>query len=178
MPFGDVIDEFHDQHGLTHTGTTEQTNFTTFHIRLKQVDDFNTGRKHLLMSGEVFKLWSFSMDRITALHIEWLHTVNGLTNDIHHSTLDLFTSRHCDRTARRYNLQTALQSIGIVHSHTTHRVLTNMLLHFHDQITAIGSLYFQCLVNLRQYLFWILTLRVEIHVNNRPNDLRDTPVYL
>ena len=130
------------------------------------------------MGREIFKLWSFTVNRITALHIERFHTVDRLANDIHHSSLDLFTGRHCNRIASRNHFQTTLQAIGIIHSHTTYRVLTDMLLHFHDQITAIGSFYFQCLVNLRQYLLRILTLRVKVHVDDRSDNLRDTPVYL
>ena len=33
MGFGDVVDEFHDQHCLTHTGTAEEADLTTFGIR-------------------------------------------------------------------------------------------------------------------------------------------------
>mgnify|MGYP001558526469 FL=1 len=44
---GDVVDEFLDKHGLTDTGTTEQTNLTTTSVRGKQVDDLNTGLENL-----------------------------------------------------------------------------------------------------------------------------------
>ena len=42
-----VTDQFLNQHGLTYTGTTEQTNLTTFCIRSKKVDNFNTCLKDL-----------------------------------------------------------------------------------------------------------------------------------
>ena len=41
MPLGNVVDELHDKHRLTYACTTEQANFTTFHVRLQQVDNLN-----------------------------------------------------------------------------------------------------------------------------------------
>ena len=39
----DVMDKLLDQYGLTYTGTTEQTDLTTFCIRCKQVDNLDPG---------------------------------------------------------------------------------------------------------------------------------------
>jgi len=42
VTFSNVVNELHDDHGLTHTSTTEGTHFTTFGKRANEVDDFNT----------------------------------------------------------------------------------------------------------------------------------------
>ena len=45
---GNVVDEFHDENGLTYSSTTEQTDFTPFGIRFQQVDDFDSGKQDFL----------------------------------------------------------------------------------------------------------------------------------
>ena len=41
--FRDVVDEFHDGHGLAHTRATEQADFAAFGDRHNEVDDLNAG---------------------------------------------------------------------------------------------------------------------------------------
>ena len=43
VALGNVVDQFHDQNGLTYTGTTKESNFTTTSIWLEKVDHFDTG---------------------------------------------------------------------------------------------------------------------------------------
>ena len=43
MGFGDVVDEFHDQHCLAHTSTAEEADFTTFGIRREQINNLDPG---------------------------------------------------------------------------------------------------------------------------------------
>jgi hypothetical protein len=44
----DVGDEFHDKYGLSDTGTTKESNFTTASIRSQQINDFNTSDKNFI----------------------------------------------------------------------------------------------------------------------------------
>src|SRR5690606_5788911 len=57
----DVVDEFHDQNGLTYTRTTEETNLSTLQIRSEQVDNFNPGVERLSFRRQIRKLRSFSV---------------------------------------------------------------------------------------------------------------------
>ena len=173
MAFGNIVDKFHDKHGLAHTGTAEQSNLSTLHVRFEQVDDLDTGGKHFLVGREFFKLRSLAVDGVSTLHIKSLHAVDRLSDDVHHSALDLIAGRHCDRASCRQHLQVALQSVGIVHGHTTHRVFADMLLHLDDEFTSVRAINLQCLMYLWQHLLCILTSRVEIHVNDRSDDLGD-----
>ena len=43
----DVVDELHDDDRLTDSGTAEKSNLAPAQVRLKQVNDFDTGLKHL-----------------------------------------------------------------------------------------------------------------------------------
>ena len=43
MFLGNIVNQFLNQYGFTYTGTTEQTNLTTFGIWAQKVDNLNTG---------------------------------------------------------------------------------------------------------------------------------------
>ncbi len=42
--FRNIVDQFLDQYCFSHTGTTKQSDLTTFCIRLNKVNYFNTGK--------------------------------------------------------------------------------------------------------------------------------------
>src|SRR5690606_30674842 len=46
VSFCNVVDQFLNQYSFTHTGSTKQTNFTSFGVRLNKVDYFNSGVKN------------------------------------------------------------------------------------------------------------------------------------
>ena len=69
MAFGDVVDELHDEHRLAHTGTAEQSDLTTLHIGLQQVNYFDTRRENLLLCGELFEFGSLAMDGVGTFHV-------------------------------------------------------------------------------------------------------------
>ena len=94
MSLGNVVDELHDKHGLSHSGTAEETNLTTFHVRLEQVDNLDTRCKHFLVCGKILKLRCLAVDRISSIHTERFHTVDRLAYDVHHTALDLLSGGH------------------------------------------------------------------------------------
>ena len=49
MLFGDIVDKFHDKHGLTYSRTSEQTDLTAFGIRAQKVDDLDSGLEDLFI---------------------------------------------------------------------------------------------------------------------------------
>ena len=118
------------------------------------------------------------MDRISALHIERAHTIDRLTDDVHHTALDLFTCWHHDSVAGRNNLQATLQSVSIVHCDAANGVFTNMLLHLNDKLLSVRTLQLQSFVDFRQHLFRVLSGCIEVNVDNRTDNLRDAPVDL
>ena len=139
MAFGDIVDELHDEHRLSYSGSAEKSNLATLHIGLEQVDDLDARGKHLLVCGQLVELRGLAVDRISARHVEGLHSIDRLAGDVHHSAFDLFTERHGDRAACGYHFKVALQSVGIVHSHASHGVLTNVLLHLNDEVAPVRA---------------------------------------
>ena len=113
------------------------------------------------------------MDGVGSFHVELFHTVDRLSDDVQHTTLDLVARGHCDRCAHRDGFQPALQSVGIVHGYAAHRVFAYVLLHLYNEFLALSAFYAQCLVNFRQHLLSILSLGVEEYVDNGTDDLTD-----
>ena len=64
-----------------------------------------------------------------------------------------------------------MQSVGIVHSHTAHRILADVLLHLDNQVAPVTTVNLQSIMNLWQHFFRILTLGIEIHVDHRADNL-------
>ncbi len=178
MTLSNVVDELHDKHRLTHTGTSEESDLTTLQVRLQQVDDLDTGCQHLLGGREFLKLRSLTVDGISTLHGELFHTVDRLTDHVQHTTLNLFTRGHHDRCAQWYCFQSTLQTVGIVHSHTANGILTDVLLHLDDNLFAVRTFNRHSFVNLRQHFFRIQSLGIEIHVDHRTDNLRNVSINL
>ena len=59
---GNVTDQLLNQYSLTYTGSTEQTDLTTFCIRCKKVDNLDTCLKNLYNRTLLFKCWWLSVD--------------------------------------------------------------------------------------------------------------------
>ena len=66
MALCNIIDKLHDEHGLSYTSTTEESNLSSLHVRLKEVNDFNTRVEHFAAGLQVFKFRCFTMDRISS----------------------------------------------------------------------------------------------------------------
>ena len=77
-----VVNKLHDKHCLTHTGTAEQTDFTTLAIRLEQVDDLNTSEQNLRRNGQVGKRWRWLVNRAAFFIVNRSQVVDWLTNHV------------------------------------------------------------------------------------------------
>ena len=173
MTLGNVVNQLHDEHCLSYTGTTKESDLTTFHIRFEQVDNLNTCGKDLFLCRELLERRSRTVNGIGTLHVELFHTVDRLTDHVQHSTLNLITGRHHDRCAHRDRLQTTLQTISIVHCHTTYGILTDMLLHLDDKFLAVGTNNLKSFVDLGEHFLCIQSFGIEINIDNRTNNLRN-----
>ena len=158
--------------------STVLADLATFHVRFKQVDDLDACLEHLLVRRQFFELRCLTVNGISPLHLQRFHTVDRLADNVHHASLDLLSCGHDDRAACRYDLKTALQPFGIVHSHTAHGILPDVLLYLDDQILPVRTLYAQGIVNLRQNLFRILSLGIKEYIDNRTDNLGDMPINL
>ena len=97
MTLCNVVDQLHDKHRLSYTGTTEESNLTTLHVRLQKVNHLNTRSKNLFLRRKFFKRRSLTVNRIGALHVELFHTVDRLSDYVQHTTFNLIAGRHHNR---------------------------------------------------------------------------------
>ena len=104
MGLGDVVDEFLDQHSLSNTSTTEETNLSTTGIGGEQVDDLDTGLQdfggcRLLNEGR-----RVGMNRTKLDALDRAPLVDRLANDIHDTTQSTLPNRDPDGSTGVYNL--------------------------------------------------------------------------
>merc|ERR1719461_1283826 len=52
---GDVVDQFHNQDGLSDTSTSEESNLSSLLVRGNQVNDFNSDGKNFFLGNTVFE---------------------------------------------------------------------------------------------------------------------------
>merc|ERR1712191_20878 len=63
MGLSDVVNQFHNQHSLSDTSTTEETNFASLGVGGEKIDDLNSSDKNILRHVHFNELWSFSVKR-------------------------------------------------------------------------------------------------------------------
>ena len=149
MTFGDIMNHLHDKHRLSHTGTAEKTDLSSFGIRFEQIDDFYTGIKHLGIDGKIFKTRSRSMNRSDLFVVESGKMDDGIPHHIHQPAFDLIAGRHSQRTLQIDHFHSSGKTVGCIHGNAADSLLTDVLFYLYDKVRAIGALYFQRIVNRR-----------------------------
>jgi len=133
MPFGNIVDKLHNEYGLTHTGTTEQTDFATLAVGFQKVDNLDTCKQDFSTDSKVFELGCRLVDGTEILPVKRGKVVDGIADYIEQASFHLVAGRHCNRTVEVVDTQTAAQAVGTLHGHAAHGILADMLLHFKNQ---------------------------------------------
>ena len=81
-PVETTYNQLLDEHGLTDTGTTEETNLTTTSVGGEQVDDLDTGHENLGLGGLLDELGGISVDGGVLDGLDGATLVNGVTSDV------------------------------------------------------------------------------------------------
>lgn len=71
-----------DEHSLTDTGTTEETNLTTTGVGGKQVDDLDTSDENLGLGRLLGERWGLGVDGQVSGSLDRTTLVNGVTRDV------------------------------------------------------------------------------------------------
>ena len=171
MALGDVVDELHDNHGLTHAGTTEGTHFTTLGEGADKIDNLDAGFEDL--SGRVLidERRSRAMNAVALSGLRCGLVIHGVASDVENTTKNFFAHGHGDRAAGIGHIATALETFSAGHSHGTDPTVAKMALHFADETNGLAAQFvadFQCVIDLGQ-----LAARGEIHVHHGTDDLDD-----
>lgn len=79
---GSPYNQLLNEHGLTDTGTTEETNLTTTGVRGEQVDNLDTGDKNLGRGGLVDEHRGIGVNGSELGGLDGTTLVNGVTSDV------------------------------------------------------------------------------------------------
>lgn len=72
-----------NEHSLSDTGTSEETNLSTTSVGGQQVDDLDTSDEDLSGGGLLDELWGVGVDRSELVGLDGTTLVNGVTSDVH-----------------------------------------------------------------------------------------------
>ena len=135
--FGDVVDEFHHVHGFAHTRTAEQSDLTAFGERANQVNHFDAGLEQFLRRAEFVIRRCFAVDRCSLCLVNWTALVDGVTQHVHDAAQRSFTDWHSNRSTGVGHHQTAAQAVRRAQSNGTDDAVTELLLHFKRERSAL-----------------------------------------
>ena len=152
MSLGDVVNHLHDEHCFSYAGTTEQTDFTTFRIRLEQVDYLYTSVKDFGGDCQVGEFRSRLVDGTAVGRFEFFKVVDRLSDNVKQTAFHLFASGNSDRRFGVCHLHATLQAVGTVHGHTANCFLSDVLLNLKHESRAVFALYMERSVNGRNLI--------------------------
>ena len=97
---GDVIDQFHDQHGLADTGAAEQADLAALGIRREQINHLDACRQNLRFRRLLDIFGSGLMDRAFLLGLYGASLVYRFANDVDNAAERFAADRHRNRLPR------------------------------------------------------------------------------
>ena len=162
----DVTDQFLDQYGFTYTGTTEQTDLTTFGIGCQKVDYFDTCLQDLYNRALFLKGRGISVDYPVLFFLQAFSTIDGVTQYIEQTTQCLFSYRHLNTCACSCYFHITVKSFTGIQHNTTNHIVSDVLCYFHDTL-------FPTVVNFQSILDGRESLSFEKDVYYRSHDLYD-----
>ena len=169
VSFGNIVNQFHNQHGLANARTAEQTDFTALNIRFQQVNNFNAGRQNLCFGRLVNKRRRRTVNRIIGTGLNITAAVNRFADNIDNAPEHSRPDRNFNRPAGIDNFLTAHQTVRRIHGNRPYDVFAQVLRNLqYQRLTVIIA--FQSRHNIRQ-IFQL----VKANVNNRTGYLGNMP---
>jgi hypothetical protein len=101
----ETYDQLLNEHSLSDTGTSEETDLSTTGVGSQKIDDLDTSDEDLSSGGLLSESGGFGVDRSALLALDGTTLVNGVTSDVHDATERTATDGNGDRS-------TAVDSLG------------------------------------------------------------------
>lgn len=101
-----------NEHSLTDTGTTEQTNLTTTGVRGEQVDNLDTSDQNLSLSGLVDERGRLGVNGVELGGLDRTTLVNGVTSNVDDTAESTSTDGDLDRSASVVGSDTTGQTLS------------------------------------------------------------------
>ena len=167
MGLGDVVDELLNEHSLTDTSTTEETDLSTTGVGSEEIDDLDTGLEDLSSSGLLNERRRLAVNGEELVALDGTTLVNGLTNDVHDTTERAFADRDLNGGTSVDDLLATDKTLGTVHGNGTDGVLAKVSRDLEDETAAMEVLDLERVENGRE------VLRLELNIDDGTNDSLD-----
>lgn len=126
-----------DEHSLSDTGTSEETNLSTTSVGSEKVDDLDTGDEDLSGGGLLDELRGIGVDGQELVGLNGTTLVNGVTSDVHDATKSSGADGDGDGRTGVGGLAATDETLSTVHSNATDDVLSQMLRNLEDELLAV-----------------------------------------
>ena len=133
---GDVVDELHDNDGLSNSGSSEESDLSSLGIGGKKVDDLDAGGKDLLGLTLLDEGGGGPMEgseELLSLGVDGSLLVDGLSDDIKDASKGLGSDRDLNGGSGIDGLLSADKSFGGLHCNGAHGVLSKVLGNLKDE---------------------------------------------
>ena len=101
-----------NEHSLSDTGTSEETDLTTTSVGGEEVDNLDTGNQDLSGGGLLGELRGIGVDGVELGSLDGTTLVNGVTSDVHDATKSAVTNGNLDGGASVGGLGATNETLG------------------------------------------------------------------
>ena len=109
---GDVVDQLLNEHSLSDTGTSEETNLSTTGVGSQQVDDLDTSNEDFGGGGLLSELRGIGVDGCVLGSLDGTTLVNGVSSDVHDATKGAVANGNLDGGTSVGGLGTSNETLG------------------------------------------------------------------
>mmetsp|Transcript_27523 Transcript_27523/g.44762 ORF Transcript_27523/g.44762 Transcript_27523/m.44762 type:complete len:202 (-) Transcript_27523:39-644(-) len=170
MVHGNVVNKFHDNNGLSDSGSSEESNLSSLGVRGQKINNLDTSNKNLLgltlLSESRGRPVKGSELLSSLLGEDGPLLIDRLSNHIDNTSKSFGTDRHLDRGTGINTLLTTDKSVGGLHSNGTDGVLSQVLGDLKNETLAFGF-NLKSIENLGKFL-------IELNINNGSNNRGDS----
>jgi hypothetical protein len=137
VPLRDVVDQLHDDDGLSDAGATEESDLSALHERSDQIDDLDASLEDFGLGLEVRELRGGTVDRPALDAVRYRRpVVDRVAEHVENSSERGLAHWNGNRTAGILDSHPADDGVGRRHRHRAHLVTADVLLHLDDDVNG------------------------------------------
>ena len=166
-----VVDQLHDDHGLSHARSTEETGLSALHERGQEINDLDTRLEHVGLWLEVLEKRWLAVNKPSLYVIRnRLAVVYRFADHVENSPQRDVTDWNGDRPTSVHHLHSPHHAICGAHRDCTNLIPADVLLHFSNKLDGIAAVY-----TLALYRERVVKLGqrsgLELYIEHRSNHL-------
>ena len=162
---GDVVNQFHNKHGLSDSGSSEKSDLTSSCVRGKEIDDLDSGDQELLAGALVYEQGGVSMDGESKVGVDGAAVIDGLANNVDDSSEGLWPDGDHNGVSGVFHSLSSYETVGSVKGDAPDLGVSEMLGDLEHE-SVFGSLDLKGVED-----FWEVSF--ELDIDNGTNDLGD-----